>query len=63
MDWLGYSDAVSSLNEVKTRNSSLQPILKFSKPTCILSACQPACHKTVALGAGLLKFHMMAADL
>ena len=39
MHWLGYNDAVSWLNKAKT---SLQPILKFSKFTCISSACQPA---------------------
>ena len=38
---MGY--AVSWLNEAKTRIfQPIQPILKFSKFTCILSACQPA---------------------
>ena len=37
MHWLDYNDAVS------WRKFSLQAILKISKFTCILFACQPAC--------------------
>ena len=40
MHWLGYNDAVSSVNETKTR--IFQPTAN-SKFTCISSACQPAC--------------------
>ena len=39
MHWLGYNDAVSSLNEAKI---TLQPILKISKSACISSAWLPA---------------------
>ena len=50
MHWLGYNDAVSWLTNRKHEYFSLQPILKFSKFTCISSACLPAflpaCHKT-----------------
>ena len=42
MYWLGCNDAVSWLNEVKTRIFQPIAILKFSKFTCILSACLPA---------------------
>ena len=42
MHWLGYNDAISWLNKAKLEYFSLQPILKFSKFTCISSACQPA---------------------
>ena len=71
MHWLGYNDAVSSLNEAKTQ--IFQPTANFeifeihlyfvSQP-----ACQPASlpQDPVALGVGLQKFHMikvMAADL
>ena len=42
MYWLGYNDAVSWLNEAKTRIFSPQPILKFSKFTYISFASQPA---------------------
>ena len=57
MHWLGYNDAVSSLNEVKTQ--IFQPTANFenfeirlyfvSLPTSQLAsqpASQPACHKT-----------------
>ena len=42
MHWLGYNDAVSWLTKRKLEYFSLQPILKFSKFTCISSACRPA---------------------
>ena len=42
MHWLGYNDAVSWLNEAKTRIFQPTANLKFPKFTCILSACQPA---------------------
>ena len=42
MHWLGYNDAVSLLNEVKTRIFQPTAYLKFLKFTCISSACQPA---------------------
>ena len=71
MHWLGYNDAVSWLNEAKTR--IFQPTANFEifeiylyfvcLPAC-LPACQP--QDPVALGVGLQKFHMikvMAVDL
>ena len=57
MHWLGYNDAVFSLNEVKTR--IFQPTANFENFEIRLPA-------PVALGIGLQKFHMikvMAADL
>ena len=52
MHWLGYNDAVSSLNEVKTRIfqptanfENLQNSPAFRQPAS-LPACQPACRKT-----------------
>ena len=71
MHWLGYNDAVSWLNEVKTRifqptaNFEIFEIyLYFDCLPASLPACQP--QDPVALGVGLQKFHMikvMAADL
>ena len=70
MHWLGYNDAVSWLNEAKTR--IFQPTADFEifeiyLYFVCLPASLPACRKTpVALGVGLQKFHMikvMAADL
>ena len=71
MHWLGYNDAVSCLNEAKTK--IFQPtanfeIFKIYLCFVCLPACQPAglLKDPVALGVGLQKFHMikvMAADL
>ena len=49
MHWLGYNDAVSSLNEAKTR--IFQPTANFENFEIrlyfvSLPACQPACRKT-----------------
>ena len=58
MHWLGYNDAVSSLNEAKTR--IFQPTANFENfKICLYFVSQPAC-------VGLQKFHMIkviAADL
>ena len=68
MHWLGYNDAVSSLNEAKTR--IFQPTANFENFEIrlyfvSLPASQPAVRPD-ALSVGLQKFHMikvMAADL
>ena len=46
MYWLGYNDAVSWLNEVKTRIFQPTATIEIFKLTCISSASQPACHKS-----------------
>ena len=65
MHWLGYNDAVSSLNEAKTR--IFQPTANFENfEIRLYFVSLPACRKTIALGVGLQKFHMikvMAVDL
>ena len=68
MHWLGYNDAVSSLNEAKTR--IFQPTTNFENfEICLYFVCQPANQPAVRPGCvrcGLQKFHMikvMAADL
>ena len=62
MHWLGYNDAVSSLNEAKTR--IFKPTANFENfEIRLYFVSQPA---LVVLGVGLQKFHMimvMAADL
>ena len=67
MHWLGYNDAVSWLNKVKTQIFQPTAILKISKLTCIsLSTSLLACQPAVTLGVGLQKFHMikvMAVDI
>ena len=53
MHWLGYNDAVSSLNEAKTR--IFQPTANFENfEIRLYFVSQPAC----LLGVGLQKFHM-----
>ena len=78
MHWLGYNDAVSSLNEAKTR--IFQPTANFENFEIHLyffsrlyfvsqPACQPACQPVVRPGCARCRapeFHMikvMAADL
>ena len=68
MHWLGYNDAVSSLNEVKTR--IFQPTANFENfKIHLYFVSQPANQPAVRPGCasvGLQKFHMikvMVADL
>ena len=65
MHWLRYNDAVSSLNEAKTR--IFQPTANFENfKICLYCVSLPACQKSRLRGVGLQKFHMikvMAADL
>ena len=65
MHWLGYNDAVSQLNEAKTR--IFQPTANFEIYLYFAIICLPAClSDLVAVGVGLQKFHtikVMVADL
>ena len=64
MHWLGYNDAVSSLNEAKTR--IFQPTANFEIFEIRLYFVSQPAVRPGALGVGLQKFHMikvMAADL
>ena len=65
MHWLGYNDAVSSLNEAKTR--IFHPTANFENfEIRLYFVSQPAVRPGCARCIGLQKFHMikvMAADL
>ena len=66
MHWLGYNDAVSSLNEAKTQPTANFENFDIRLYFVSLPACLPASQPAIRPGVGLQKFHMikvMAADL